>query len=87
MQRLCSNPRVGASRPVPNGTLTLPLSRGCRGAMALLFRLSQRRLGRQSQESLSRDRDSVAGGWNHSRQRWFQGHPSDASALVGKGAQ
>jgi hypothetical protein len=28
MQRLCSNPRVGASRPVPNGTLTLLLRQG-----------------------------------------------------------
>jgi hypothetical protein len=95
-------PRVGASRPVPIGT-TLPLSPGCREAMALPFRLSQRHLGRQSQESLSGGRDSghrglvpiasaMAPGAPHDAQRWWgKRAPANAvgarSAAEGEGAQ
>lgn len=103
MQRLCSNPRVGVSRPVPNGTFTQPLSPGCREAMALPFRLSPETPGtpvaggsvrgpRQRSPGSGTTRASDGSrGTPTTRQRWWGRERSDRirtrSAAMGEGAQ
>jgi hypothetical protein len=84
--RPCSNPRVGVSRPVPNGTLPLLSSSGCREALALSFRLSPETPGTKSQESLSGGRDSGHRGLEPLASAMASGAPQRRASVGGAGS-
>jgi hypothetical protein len=102
MQQLSSNPRVGDSRPVPNGTLTLLSSPGAARRLHCSSACLQRRLGRSRSGSVRRPRQRSPGagvtrvsdgsrGTPTTRQRWWGRERSDRirarSAAMGEGAQ